>query len=207
MGRPSGRRSEDYAEKRDALAHAIYLALIQDAQLSFAGMADAAGVSRPTLQHYFGDRAGAVRAALASASRVGARFYDQIAGMPVQDPEHTLVLLLVLTIAGWRDVGVGNLHHVGIQAGLADIATGQSYLQEILDPLVDATARLLARMNEAGTLRHPTPRVGALQLLGPVVVALLHQRGLGGAACNPLPEETVAREVALGFVRAYGVPR
>jgi len=207
MGRPVGRRSEDYEEKRAALAHAIYLGLIADAQLSFSGMAELAGVSRPTLQHYFGDRDGALRAALVSASAAVQRFMDQIRFMSVDDPSQTLTMALVFTVAGWRDFGLGNLHYVGIQAGLADAATGQCYLSVILDPLVDATADLLTRMNEAGTLSHPAPRAGALQLLGPVVVALLHQRGLGGAGTNPLQEEAIATEVVAGFVRAYSPAR
>jgi AcrR family transcriptional regulator len=207
MGRPPGSRSDDYEEKRSALAHSVYKALIEDAHVSFSGMAERAGVSRPTMAHYFGDRNGAVQAALSAAAHDGRRFHGLIVSMNTDHPEHTLSLLLTLIIAGWRDHGVGNLHGVGIQAGLADTETAHCYLGEILDPLTESVQHLLERMIQEGHLRHAQPRQGALQLLGPVVVALLHQNGLKGRLTAPLDEEALARETARGFLAAYGTAR
>jgi len=206
MGRPAGRRSDDYEDKRRALAHAVYQSLIDDATISWSAMAERAGVSRPTLTHYFGDRHGAVRAALTVAASEGRRFLGHIVTMPSEDPEQTLTLLLTLIVVTWRDRGVGRLHDVGIQTGLGDPDSARCYLTEIQDPLVESIQHLLERMVTEGRLRHPHPRQGALQLLGPVVLALLHQNGLKGRHLSPLDEDALARETARGFVAAYGVP-
>jgi len=206
MGRPAGQHNVDYEEKRAALAHAVYEALLADATISWSAMADHAGVSRPTMTHYFRNRNGAVRAALTQAASTGRRFLGHIVSMPIEDPEHTLTTLLHLIVVAWRDRGVGRLHDVGIQTGLGDPASASTYLNEILDPLTEAVQHLLQRMVDEGRLQHPEPRLGAVQLLGPVVVALLHQNGLQGRHTAPLDEEALARETALGFLRAYGTP-
>ena len=204
MGRPRGRRSEDYEAKRDALAEQVYFALMDDAHVSLSGMASHSGVSRPTLVHYFGDRNGAVRAALSSAARLGRRFLGHLVSLPIDDPQTTLTQVLELTIAGWRDHGVGHLHGVGIQVGLADTPTAHCYLSEILDPLTESVQILLDRMVRDGTVQHADTRMAAVQLLSPVIIALLHQHGLGGRTTAPLDEEALAQEHARAFLLAYG---
>jgi AcrR family transcriptional regulator len=203
MGRPPGRRSDDYDDKRAALAHQVYLALLEDPQISLTRMAECAGVTRPTLVHYFGDRNGAARAALESAALVGRRFLGLIVSLPIHDPQQVLEQVLLLTIVGWRDRGVGRLHEVGIQLGLNDAETAHCYLSEILDPLTESMQHLLDRMVVAGSIAHPDTHTAAVQLLGPVVLALLHQHGLGGRSVSPLSEEDLAREHVRAFMRAY----
>ena len=74
MGRPAGRRNEGYEARRDALALAVVPRLIGDGgpQASLAELASAAGVSVPTMKHYFVDRSGLVAAALRTMAGHGA---------------------------------------------------------------------------------------------------------------------------------------
>ena len=88
MGRPTGARSQDYEDKRQALAKAILVALIDDPLLSLRRMADAAGVSRPTVLHYFGSRDGAVHAAMEIAGDEGRIHVELLEKMPLTTPRH-----------------------------------------------------------------------------------------------------------------------
>ena len=123
--------------------------------------------------------------------------------MPTDDPEATLANLLRWVIVAWRDRGFGHLHHVGIQAGLADAESASTYLREVMDPLAHSVQALIERMVGRGQLCHSDPKKAALQLLGPVMLALIHQDGLQGRVTSPLDEEALARETAHGFLSAY----
>ncbi|MCB9779246.1 MAG: TetR/AcrR family transcriptional regulator [Alphaproteobacteria bacterium] len=203
MARPPGRRSHDYDEKRAALARQVFECVLADASTSLKAMADHAGVSRPTLRHYFGDRDGAVQAALEAAATVGAPHVEALRALPVDDPRSTLEEALRRVVVGWR-VGVGNVHAVGIKVGLDHPGTtGRTYVGRILEPLLQGVEHLLGRMVTAGTLAALDPRLSALSLVSPVVLALLHQDGLGGALCRPLDVDALPARIAGDFCRLH----
>jgi len=203
---PPGRRSDDYDDKRDALAHKLFQLLIEDGSTSLAAMADHAGVSRPTIRHYFGDRDGAVRAALEAGARVGEPFVSGLAALPVDDPHDTLRTALRQIVEGWRRYGVGRIHAAGLRIGLEDEATGSTYVAQILEPMLGAFETILTRLVEAGRLGPLEPRYGALALASPVVVALLHQDGLGGAALRPLDLDALIERLVDDLCRAWPAP-
>lgn len=203
MGRPPGTRSDGYEAKRKKLATAVFRALVADAGVSLRGMADAAGVSRPTLVHYFGNRDGAVRAALVVAGEFGRVHQDSLAHMPLTEPRADLLGALARVIDAWRQHQVGNLHYVGLQVGLQDPATAREYLSSVLDPTVDCFAALLQRMADAGHIGPCDPRQAALMLLSPCIVGLLHQDGLEGADTRPLALEPLAEATVAMFLAAH----
>ncbi|MBX2802897.1 MAG: TetR/AcrR family transcriptional regulator [Myxococcales bacterium] len=203
MGRPKGRRSPEYEQKRRELAQRIFDCMVVDGNTSLNAMAERTGVSRPTLRHYFGDRDGAVRAALDIAAANGRPHVQALVSLPVDDAEACLGEGLRRVIIGWRDFRVGNLHHVGLKVGLEDDATGKTYVSQILEPLLGGFERLLERLIDAGRLVPLDPRTGALTLVSPVVVALLHQHGLGGNEIRPLDIEALAAELVHQFCRAH----
>lgn len=202
MARPSGARSPDYDEKRAALALQVLHCVIADASTSLHAMADHAGVSRPTLRHYFGDRDGAVQAALEVGAVMGAPHVAALRALPVDDPAACLSEALGRLLVGWR-TGVGHIHEVGLKVGLDHGGVGRAYLDHVLEPLLQGIEHLLQRMVETGRLAPLEPRLGALCLVSPVVVALLHQEGLGGDRCRPLDVDAMVPRLVADFCRLH----
>ena len=203
MGRPKGHRSPDYDEKRLALARRVFECIMRDAGTSLHAMAEHTGVSRPTLRHYFGDRDGAVRAALEAAATFGKPHLRVVSEMPAADARIALGDAVTYMIEGWSRHGVGQLHHVGLKVGLEDGPTGATYLDQILEPLLLAFERLIERLVEENALGPVPPRFGALRLVSPIAMALIHQEGLGGEGTRPLDVTGFAQHLVESFCRAH----
>lgn len=200
------RRKAGYEDKRRDLAHKVYRCVMEGQGTSLNALAAYAGVSRPTLRHYFDDREGAIQAGLVEAARVGGRFMDGLAGLPTDDGARTAVeQALTLIVYAWRTVGIGVLHEVGMRIGLEHRATGQTYVDHILEPMLAGLEGLVAHLVEEGRVRPCTPRLAVLQLTSPVFVALLHQDGLGGREVRPLDVDRVVEETVDVWMAAYGV--
>src|SRR6187431_899049 len=86
MARTSGSRNRDYDDKRVALLKRLdpRLSDFSQARPSFREMAGAAGVSVPTLRHYFKDREGVVQAYLVWQGGESARYRPLVA--TTEDP-------------------------------------------------------------------------------------------------------------------------
>ncbi len=196
MGRKRGSRSHDHAEKRAELAQRVYRCIAADGGTSLHAMAEFTGVSRPTLRHYFGDRDGAVRAALELAGRIGARGVEPIVEIEAETAEEAVRVALEYVAVAWREHGLARLHRVGLEVGLADVRTGQTYLDFALEPLLDAFAALLARLQAEGRLAADRePRAMAFAAVSPVLLMLLHQSALGGKDRHPVALRAVFDEV------------
>lgn len=203
MGRPPGSRSADYAEKRSALALALATAVLEGREVSLAQLAEAGGVSVPTLKHYFGDREGALEAALEAAAGLGAPHLDHLRrtdGLPIRE---SLLALVGYVVEGWS-AGVGELHAEALRYGLREPTLGPAYLGHVLEPMILAVEERLVRHAERGELVVNDARVAALALLGPLVLGLLHQRQLGGRRTRPLDEAAFLEGLVDGFLSGYG---
>ena len=207
MGRPKGSRSQGYQQRREELARRVFDTIVEDGSTSLRAMAERTDVSRPTLRHYFGSREGAVQAALESAAALGHPLEEQLANLPLHTAERTLHEALDTVVEGWRGSGLGNIHRVGLKVGLEDAKTAQTYLADVLEPLLQAMERLLDRLVEADLLAPHDARQGALALLSPVVMALLHQDGLGGAQVRPLVIDSTSRCIVDAWCRAHAPAR
>ena len=203
MGRPKGKRSPGYMQRRQELAQKVFQTILEDGNTSLRGMAERTAVSRPTLRHYFGSREGAVKAALASAADLGRPLQERLSTLPVDDAKSTLTEAMKLLVMGWRDLGVGRLHEVGLKTGLEDEGTAQTYLSDILEPLLQAVEMLLVRLVRAARLAVHDTRQGALMLASPVFMALLHQDGLGGGGIRPLGIDSMAENIVGAYCRAH----
>ncbi|MFO0581428.1 MAG: TetR/AcrR family transcriptional regulator [Anaeromyxobacter sp.] len=204
MGRRPGSRNADYASAREEILARLVGHLVRDGRMheSFRELAHAAGVTPSTLRHYFGAREGVVGAALARLHQDGIRYLAAGATEVHGDVAESLAWFLSFLREGW-DRGVGKAHAVGLTEGLGDAALGQAYLTHLLEPTLQAAEARIARHVAQGELGPCDVRAAALELVAPVVLALLHQRSLGGAAVRTLDVERFLAEHVARFLRAH----
>lgn len=207
MGRPPGSRNPDYDATRATLARAMHsrLAAPEGSRASFRELAATAGVSIATLRHYFGDREGAIDAVLGAAHVAGLPYLQEVATGPIGPVRASLEWLLQYCVDGLLHGGVASLHELGMAAGFQEPTIGPSYLAHILEPTLQAVEARLARHVAAGELRATDLRVAAIELISPVLVAVLHQRGLGGVHVRPLDLGAFTTAHLASFLRSYEV--
>jgi len=165
-------------------------------------------VSIPTLKHYFVDRSGAVAAALRYIPQETVMRFAQIADPGDLQLDASLLGLARGLAAAWVHHGVGQLFTAGMSAGLFDDDAGRGYLDGVLEPTVRALeARLTVHALRREASLDPTDelevRAAALAFLSPVLVALIHQHGLGGSICRPLDLDAFIEAHVSRFVRGY----
>lgn len=209
MGRPIGSKNPEYERRRAGLLDAAMPRLIADhGGTSLNEIAAEVGVSVPTLRHYFGDRAGLVAAALRRQKKHAGPHLARVAAPSSPDLATSLGQFLGELVGAWRAFGVGRLFAGGLAMGLRDASAGPAYLDGVLEPTLVAVESRLRGHAEAGVLILDAGdaaglRAAALSLLAPVVLALLHQDALGGAACRALDVQAYVQAHVAGFVRAY----
>lgn len=210
MPRPKGARDADYEEKRRALLLRMTARLMRRevARPSLRQLAESAGVTVPTLRHYFGSRAEVVEAILQEYRRQGEQRLQVVAQPPGPFAEsmREFVRSLILGMSRAREVRLGDVFAVSLAEGLLDPAIGPAALANIVDPAVDALQCRLRQHIARGEMIEADTRAAALMLLSPVLIAVLHQDQMRGSACNPMDMDHMAEAVSAAFVRAYGRP-
>lgn len=188
MGRPAGSRNRDYADERDRLALALAPALLQrdGVGVSVRELASMAGVSVPTLTHYFGSREGAWRASVEALGRLGAQHVARAAQEDHGPPLPSTRWFLDSFVDAWTLFGVGAMFNAGLSLGMASEVAGPAFVNAILEPSLQAAERRIQDHISRGEMAPVDVRAAALTLLSPVVLALLHQGPLGGDRCRPL---------------------
>jgi AcrR family transcriptional regulator len=204
MARTSGSRNRDYDDKRLALVKRLdpRLSDLSRARPSFREMAGAAGVSVPTLRHYFKDRDGVLQAYLVWQGGESARYRPLVA--TTEDPfERSIRRLLQGSAFGLKDMGRIRTHVVGLTEGLHNARVGPSYLQATLEPLLASVEQRLTLHVARGEMRAVDLRHAAVSLVAPLLVAILHQRELGGVSVRQMDLDRFLEDHAAAFVRAY----
>ena len=207
MARPSGSRNADYEARRARIALSVSRALHgPDGRApSLAALAKAAGVSVPTLKHYFHDHDGVVLAALAAAHSAAQVYLKRIAdpkGMPLAESVHAVGQDL---LGGWPH-GLGDLFGAALTHGLGSAVQGPGVVNHVLEPSIQGLETRLAVHQAAGELREGTDlRTASLCYLSPLLMGLLHQHQLAGAGCRPLDAYAFLDAHTAGWVRAWGV--
>lgn len=214
MGRPPGARNREFeSRRRELLVRLLPAVVAGGGQVSLHELARAADTSIPTLKHYFGDRAGAVAAALRTVREDAAVHIAALADPGGLDLELSLLKLGRELAAAWLPSGVGALFAAGLAAGLSDSQqAGPGYLDGVLEPTLHALEARLVTHARRGQLRLDPDdelalRTAAMAYLSPLLVALLHQHGLSGTRCRPLDIEAFIVLHTAHFVRAYGPDR
>jgi AcrR family transcriptional regulator len=205
MARTPGARNADYDEERLALARKVRPLMVGPGGLrsSLREMAAAASTSVATLKHYFHDREGVLEGVM-ECLRVDSSPYLAIASSPSGHDVHaSLVDYLQRIKTAWFKYGVGAMQAASLAAGLTTSSLGPTYVNYLLEPLLQTAEQRLRRHVEQGDLKPCNERYAALQLLAPVVLGLLHQDSLSGASCRPLDLDPFLAEHVDQFLRAH----
>lgn len=207
MARQPGSRNADYERTRAQILERLRDLLFSERgpTASFRELAQAAEVSPATLRHYFHDRVGLLSAAYASFEREGLRYQVEAAMADHGPVEDSLRWFLGYLVQGWM-AGVGRIHRLGLAAGLVDPVLGPGYLEKLLEPLIEAGEARLARHVAAQELGPCQLRHASLELLAPLILVLLHQRGLGGDRTRPLEVSAFIEDHLQCFLRAHRAP-
>ncbi|MBY0520697.1 MAG: TetR/AcrR family transcriptional regulator [Sphingomonas sp.] len=203
MARTQGARGSDYDAKRASLIAAMHARLVaRDLPLpSLRELAAAAGVTMPTLRHYFGKRDDVIIAVLDAIGQAGAGHIAQAAASELPFAE-SIAAALRHALAGLRQ-GLDDVHMLGLREGMVQGRLGPAYLDAILEPSLQAIEARLSAHQARGEMRRGNPRHAALALLSPLVLAALHQAALGGGHVRPLDLDALASDLAVAFVRAH----
>ncbi len=205
MGRTRGAKAADHETRRAALLGAMLQRLVAPdlPPPSLRELAAAAGVTLPTLAHHFGRREDIVAALLAELGRQGAPYLAAAARADLPFAAG-VAALLALVADGLAEGGVAALHVLGLREGLRQARIGPAYVEAILEPTLAAAEARLAQYIARGEMIAADPRHAAIALISPLLIAVLHQQELGGAAVRCLDLPALARDHAAAFVRAYG---
>lgn len=203
--RTYGAKNADHEAKRARMIQAIAPLVRQAAprRPSLREMAKVAGVSVNNLRHYFGTREGVLEAVFVAMSEAGKPYAERALSFTQMSVEHGLRQLLRELVEGWTPEGLGGLHRSGISEGLGSEALGPAYVEHLLEPTLAVAEAMLERWRARGEIEADDLRSAALALLAPLLLGLLHQRGLGGARCRPLDFERFIDAHVAGFLRGY----
>ncbi|WP_195908597.1 hypothetical protein [Novosphingobium sp. Gsoil 351] len=91
----------------------------------------------------------------------------------------------------------------GLAEGLGHPTTGPAFIDNLLEPMLAAVEARLAHHVAAGEMREGGTRAAAINRAAPVMVAVLHQRLLGGEIIRPLSLDGFLGQHADAFVRAW----
>jgi AcrR family transcriptional regulator len=205
MARTKGARSVGHEERRASLLRAFRVRLLERnlPPPSLRELAAAAGVTIPTVRHYFGRREDLIVALLQDLNAQGAGYLAS-AREPA-GPFKESVEALVRSVLMGLTRGLSEIHALGLREGLRNDKLGPTYLEQVLEPTILAVEERLTKHQERGEMRSADVRVATIGLIAPLVIAQLHQRELGGLITRPLDIETFAREHIRAFLLAYAV--
>ncbi|MFO7562638.1 MAG: TetR/AcrR family transcriptional regulator [Enhygromyxa sp.] len=206
--RTYGAKNADHEAKRAAMVAAIAPVVMRAApeRPSLREMAKAAGVSVNNLRHYFGTRDGVLEAVFAAMGIAGEPYIRRALGFTDLPAPLGLRRLLEEIVAAWTPDKLGGLHRSGISEGLGSDELGPAYVEHLLEPTLAVAERMLEIWGERGELAiaEGQLRAAGLALLAPVILALLHQRGLQGDRLRPLDFVGFIEAHVEGFLRGWG---
>lgn len=207
MVRPTGTRSPDFERKRDALLARLAERLgAPDGHLAgMRALAEWAGVTYPTLRHYFGSRDGILPALFEKSLREGLPYLSHMAETRLPFCQSVAEAVGYIVAAASQPAFM-TMHEIGLREGLNTTDIGSGYLGAIFEPTLQAIESRLQHHMAKGEMRTVDLRSAALILLSPLLLGALHQQSLEGATYRPLSMEQLGRELAEVFIRAYGSP-
>ncbi len=210
MARPKGTRDADYDLRRRELLRGMsrHMMRRESPRPSLRELAAAAGVSVPTLRHYFGARPQVLDAIFEECLNLGRGGLEaqSRSERPFAQSVRDYADALLAALAADHDVPLGDLFAVSLGEGLLDMGVSHSTLKHIIDPTIDVLVARLRGHMARGEMIETDPRAAALMLVSPLLLASLHQNQLQGSAETPMSLEGLAATVSAAFVRAFQAP-
>jgi len=177
---------------------------LDDTRPSLRQLAIAAGVTVPTLRHYFGDREDLVEAVLEEIFLHGERYLERGAE-PYGDMNQSIRAFLntfaECLVDGPR---LGDKIAIAFLEGFYSRRLGPRALNYVIEPPLQAMEKRLAAHQERGELGEIDLRCAALMLISPLVVACMHQQQMFGDQVRPLDFAPLIDSAASTFMKAYG---
>jgi AcrR family transcriptional regulator len=203
VARTRGSRDRQYDERRRDLLTKARARLVQPegSRASLREIAEACGVTLPTLRHYFPRREDLILAVMEENLAQGRAHLAHMAE-PSKSFADSVRDALAYTAFGFRQ-GLGEIHTLGLTEGLRHGGLGPAFVELVLEPSIAAVQERLDAHIASGEMRAGDSRHAALSLLSPVILAFLHQAELGGAKCHPLDIDRFLADHAVAFARAH----
>jgi AcrR family transcriptional regulator len=204
MPRTTGARAKDYDAKRADLLERVGAHLRESLprKPGLRDLANASGVTIPTLKHYFGTRDGMVAAYFEHYGRQGTPHLAVVAdgSLPF---EASMRALVAYVLAGLIHARVIVGHAAGLSEAVGSQELGPAYLVHLLEPTLQAVEQRLKAHQAKGEMRACDTRIAALMLVSPLYLASLHQTSLGGCVVRPMDIEGLSSGIADAALRAY----
>jgi len=206
MARKIGDKNRDFEQKRAHILDALEPRLLADdgARVTLNEMATAADVSVSSLRHHVGGRAEVWAAVLARYGAKGEPWNRLVASPTELSLADSLRTTLQMIAIGLQH-GLLPMLATGLMAGLREPTVGPAFLHTMLEPILTSLESRLAHHASRGELEPCDHRLAALSLVSPLLLAALHQQGLGGCTVRPLSIDVVVEEQVRSFLRAYAV--
>ncbi len=191
MPRTTGSRNKGFANKKEALLLAMTdFAINGDLRRpSLREFAENAGVTEPTLKHYFGHRQAVVIAILNDIARRGEVIWQALAS-PSSSSHAALEEYFNVSALGLEHGGFVRSHAFGLVEGLADPEVGKVYVNRLLEPslqIIIDKLKLSGAENQPPSVLHTM----ALGAFAPLLVHSLHQDLLGAETIDPIPSRYI----------------
>ncbi|MCC5981404.1 MAG: TetR/AcrR family transcriptional regulator [Oceanicaulis sp.] len=176
-----------HSDRQRELLDLLSVAAVADRSgpVSLRQFAIRAGVSEPTLRHFFGDRQGVVIAILHHFARQAGAWLARSAE-PDADLEASVKGYLDLSLEGFDNSLFVQAHAFALVESIHDPVVGRAYLDIVVEPSLRAIEARLAPGIDPDGQNPERIRHGALALYSTMLFATLHQRLLRGSDARPL---------------------
>ena len=174
-------------DRRHELLSLLAPAAIADrsAPVSLRQFAIKAGVSEPTLRHFFSDRRGVVIALIGYFAEGARRFLEESA-KPEARLEDAVSGYGALALAGAQSRMFAQAHAFALVESIHDPDVAKAYLETIIEPSLQALEQRLSPGLDPDQADPERVRHAALALYSPILIAILHQHLLRGEEVRPL---------------------
>ncbi|KPP81539.1 MAG: TetR family transcriptional regulator [Oceanicaulis sp. HLUCCA04] len=194
-----------HSDRQRELLDMLSVAAIADRSgpVSLRQFAIRAGVSEPTLRHFFTNRQGVVIAILHHFARQANSWLGRSAE-PVADLGESVKGYLDLALQGFDNSLFVQAHAFALVESIHDPVVARAYLDIVVEPSLKAIeTRLAPGIDPDGN--HPDRvRHGALALYSTMLFAILHQRLLHGDESRPLAMDAFFADLIALFSRGAG---
>ena len=157
----------------------------RSAPVSLRQFAIKAGVSEPTLRHFFTDRRGVVTALIGYFAD-GAREFLAESAKPVSRLDDAVSGYGALALAGAQSPRFAQAHAFALVESIHDPQVAKVYLETIIEPSLKALESRLGPSVDPNGAAPDRVRHAALALYAPTLIAILHQQLLKGDEIRPL---------------------